>query len=86
MVSRLYKPGTMQRFLCNEELFDELHELHVEKGHGGRDIMKKEVQEKFANVTQESIMSFLACCESCTNKRGKVKKGLVVKPILSKPI
>ena len=29
-------------------------------------------------------MSFLACCESCVNKRGKAKKGLVVKPILSK--
>ena len=84
LVSRLYKPGTMQKFLSDEELFDELHELHVEKGHGGRDIMKKEVSERFANVTQETIMSFLACCESCANKRGKVKKGLVIKPILSK--
>ena len=84
VVSKLYKPGTMQRFLHDEELFDELHELHVEKGHGGRDIMKKEVPQKFANVTQEIIMSLLACCESCTNKKGRVKKGMVIKPILSK--
>ena len=73
----------MLKFLNDEEVFDELHELHVEKGHGGRDIMKKEVGDKFANVTQEMIMAFLACCESCTNKRGNVKKGLVIKPILS---
>ena len=32
----------------------------------------------------EAIMSFLVCCESGVNKRGKAKKGLVVKPILSK--
>ena len=57
VVSKLYKPGTMQRFLYDEELFDELQALHVEKGHGGRDIMKKEVPQKFANVTQEVIMA-----------------------------
>ena len=79
LVSKLYKPGTMLKYLADEELFDELHEFHVEKGHAGRDIMKKAVI-----VTQEAIMSFLACCESCVNKRGKAKKGLVVKPILSK--
>ena len=65
LVSKLYKPGTMLKYLADEELFDELHEFHVEKGHAGRDIMKKKaVIERFANVTQESIMSFLACCES----------------------
>ena len=82
LVSKLYKPGT--KYLTDEELFDELYELHVEKGHAGRDIMKKAVIERFANVTQEAIMSFLVCCESGVNKRGKAKKGLVVKPILSK--
>ena len=84
LVSKLYKPGTMLKYLTDEELFHELHELHVEKGHAGRDIMKKAVIERFANVTQEAIMSFLVCCESGVNKRGKAKKGLVVKPILSK--
>ena len=84
LVSRLYKPGTMLRYLCNEELYDELHEIHIAKGHGCRDILKAAVKEKFANITQEVIMAYLACCEPCSNKRGKSKKGLVVKPILSK--
>ena len=44
LVSKLYKPGTMLKYLADEELFDELHELHVEKGHAGRDIMKKAVK------------------------------------------
>ena len=42
LVSKLYKLGT--KYLTDEELFDELHELHVEKGHAGRDIMKKAVK------------------------------------------
>ena len=57
LVSKLYKPGTMLKYLADEELFDELHEFHVEKGHAGRDIMKKKaVIERFANVTQEYIV------------------------------
>ena len=74
-MSRLYKPGTMNRYLCNEELFDELHEAHIAKGHGGRDILKAVVKEKFANVTQEVIMAYLSCCEPCSNKRGKKAIG-----------
>ena len=84
LVSKLGKAGTMLKYLADEELFNELHELHVEKGHAGRDIMKAAVIERFSNVTQKTIMSFLACCESCLNICGKAKEGLVVKPILSK--
>ena len=73
----------MNRYLCNEELFDELHEAHIAKGHGGRDLLKAVVKEKFANVTQEVVMAYLSCCEPCSNKRGKTRKQLVVKAILS---
>ena len=83
LVTRMYKPETALRYLCNEELFDALHDMHIEKGHGGRDIMKAVVKEKFANVTQEVIMTYLNCCEACSNKKGKAKKGLVVKPFIS---
>lgn len=50
LVTRLYKPETALRYLCNEELFEALHAIHIEKGHSGKDIMKA----VFANVTQDS--------------------------------
>ena len=41
IVKKLVKPGTNLRFVPHEELFDAIHEAHVEKGHSGRDIMSK---------------------------------------------
>ena len=41
IVEKLVKPGTNLRFVPHEELFDAIHEAHVEKGHSGRDIMSK---------------------------------------------
>ena len=31
--SKLYKPGTMLKYLTDVDLFDELYKLHVEKRH-----------------------------------------------------
>ena len=46
--------------------------------------MHKKLQEAFANVTQEQIKIYLALCETCQLKKPKMRKSLVVKPILSK--
>ena len=56
IISRLYKPNTMIKYVCDEELFDEIHEIHITKGHGGRDILKAAVKERFANITQEVLI------------------------------
>ena len=76
LISRLYKPGTMIKYLCDDELYDEIHDIHIGKGHGWRDILKAAIKEKFANITQEAIMAYLSCYEPCANKRGKIKKGI----------
>lgn len=70
-------------YVKNEELFDILHEIHVSIGHGGRNRMVKEAQQKYKNITQEAIMIFLRLCKSCQMKLKSGKKGIVVKPILS---
>ena len=62
IISRLYKPNTMIKYVCDEELFDEIHEIHITKGHGGRDILKAAVKERFANITQV-LMIYLSGCE-----------------------
>ena len=41
IVEKLVKPGTHLRCVPHEEIFDFIHEAHVEKGHSGRDIRSK---------------------------------------------
>jgi hypothetical protein len=70
-------------YAYNEGLFNILHEIHLSIGHGGRNRMEYEINKKFKNITRETITSYLNFCESCERKGSTVKKGLVVKPIIS---
>jgi len=70
-------------YAYNEELFNILHNTHLSIGHGGRNRMEYEINKKFKSVTKETITSYLNFCESCERKGSTVKKGLVVKPIIS---
>ncbi|XP_060842993.1 KRAB-A domain-containing protein 2-like [Rhopalosiphum padi] len=45
--------------------------------------MEYELNLKYKNITRETIMIFLNLCDHCQKKGSTVKKGLVVKPILS---
>ena len=65
------------------EMFDILTKAHVETRHGGRDILRKSL-EKYGNITQEIIVMFLSLCEECQLKSRKIRKGIVVQPIVSK--
>ena len=53
-------------------------------GHGRRDILHKHINEQYANVTKGHISVYLDFCETCNLKKSKIKKSLVVKPIISK--
>ena len=54
-VKRLVKTGTNLKIVGKEDLFEELNEIHLSTGHSGRDNMKKEIKQKFANLTQEVL-------------------------------
>ena len=71
-MSRLSKPNSNTKYLPDEDLFDELYEIHKSLGHGGRDTMKNEVKGKFANITQEH-KSYILVCELCQS-RGESRK------------
>ena len=60
IVEKLVKPGTNLRFVPFEDLFDIIHDYHIEKGHPSRDIMQKYMATKFANVTTDHINNFLS--------------------------
>ncbi|XP_031344445.1 KRAB-A domain-containing protein 2-like [Photinus pyralis] len=79
------KEGNLMRYYAHtEEIFQILHDTHVSIGHGGRNRMEKELNLKYKNITREMIVIYLNLCESCQKKQKVPKKGLVVKPILSK--
>ena len=40
-------------------------------------------KQKYANITKEIIQIYVNLCESCNLKKSKIRKSLVVKPILS---
>lgn len=77
----------VQNVVCyahKEELFGLIDGAHTSIGHGGRTRMLKELQKKCKNITTEIIMIYLNLCETCQKKSKVPKKGLVVRPILSK--
>ena len=67
-----------------EEMFTIIHDSHIRTGHGGRDVIVKDVTKKYPNITREIIMEYLKLCKECALKKGKAKKSVVVQPILSK--
>ena len=80
---KLVRPGTSLRFVPVEEMYDVLKREHEICNHGGRDIMQDRLKKKYANITVELINLFKDSCLKCGLKKSRVRKGLVVKPILS---
>ena len=77
IVDMLGKSGTNLCFVPVEDLFDIIHEAHIEKGHAGRDIMLKHIAAKFCNVTTDQIMIYRSFCEKCSLKNLKQEGGLL---------
>jgi hypothetical protein len=80
---KLVKKGCTKRYIFEEEMFDVINNIHNAKGHAGRDIMEKQINQGYANVPREYIMLYLRLCETCNLKKSSVRKSLVVKPIVS---
>ncbi|XP_050056256.1 KRAB-A domain-containing protein 2-like [Aphis gossypii] len=82
------KPGDTKiiYFVKNEDLFDIIHDAHIKTGHGRRTRVISELQTKYKNITYESVTLFLSLCVQCQRKQKVPKKGIVVKPIISREL
>ena len=69
-------------YVQKENIFDVIHDAHLAIGHGGRNLIIKETQTKYQNITAESIMLYLSLCVLCLNNSKFPKKGLVIKPMI----
>lgn len=73
-------------YVHKEELFDILHDTHLNIGHGGRTRMLKELQGRYGNVTKEVIVLYLTLCKQCHQKNPVPKRGLGPKPVPLKDV
>ena len=69
-------------FVQKSELFDILHNAHIELGHKARDAMEHEIKKKYVNITQSDIKLYSTTCQRCQEKKSAKKKGAVVRPIV----
>ena len=68
-----------------EGLFDAISEAHKPGlKHSGRDKTHVQLQRMYANISQDKVMAYIESCEVCSVKKQRIKKGIVVKPIVSK--
>ena len=68
-----------------EGLFDAISEVHKPGlKHAGRDKTHTQLQRMYANISQDKVMAYIESCEVCSVKKQRIKKGIVVKPIVSK--
>lgn len=84
LVDRLSHPTTGLLYLSHPQLFDAIRAEHLITGHGGRDIMHHKTKAKYVNITKDQLQLFADLCEDCQLKKKKVRKSLVVKPIVSR--
>ena len=84
LIEKLVKPGTSLRYATFKTRFDIIKDVHEEGAkHGCRDILSKKLQTMCANISVKQIPAFVDCCEVCQVKKGRMKKGVVVKPIVT---
>ena len=78
------KDGSRKRYVTYEKLFEAIQEYHEESGkHTGRLLTFNKLKQIYANITMQQVIAYIECCETCHQKQGRVKKGIVVKPIVS---
>lgn len=65
-----------------EDYYEILLEAHVETGHGSRDRVIYNINNKYL-IPKPACAIFVSLCKVCSRKKVKPKSGVVVKPILS---
>ena len=84
LVEQLFNPKSGLLYIAHSQLFDAIREQHLTTGHGARDIMHQKTRLKYANITKDQLQLFADLCEECQLKKKKVRKSVVVKPIVSR--
>ena len=66
--------SSIKHYVRTEDIFGVIHDAHLAIGHGGRNLMIRETQTKYKNITAESIMLYLSLCVPCLEQSKVPKK------------
>jgi hypothetical protein len=58
----------------NEEIFENINEIHLNIGHGGRNRMIYNINLMYKNITRKTIMLYLNLSITCQKKGSTTKK------------
>ena len=50
-------------FVPNEELYDKMHEIHIQQSHAGINKMVAHLKKRYVNTTQDDVTYFLSVFE-----------------------
>ncbi|KAH9631437.1 hypothetical protein HF086_014282 [Spodoptera exigua] len=56
-------------YVSTEELFGVLHTMHLLFEHANKEVMKKQINVTYCNVSGEVINIYLACCKKCNDNK-----------------
>ena len=88
-VQRLRKPGTNLLYISHDDMYNTIHAIHLETGHGARDVMHDSARKHYVNLTKEVLQLYTDLCEECQLKKNGKSRRVVsvsnggVKPIVS---
>ena len=77
-------PSKIRYYVADENIYEKINSIHLQKGHAGRDKLTKHVKDDYYNITIEAINLYVDMCVECERKKKKkAMKPSVVKPIRS---
>lgn len=56
-------------YVSTEELFGVLHTMHLLFQHADKEVMKKQINVTYCNVSGEVIKIYMACCKKCNENK-----------------
>ena len=76
-VQRLRKPATNLLYVSHDDMFDTIHAIHLETGHGARDVMHDSARKHYVNLTKEVLQLYVSVCEECQVKKNAKSRRVV---------
>ena len=85
-VDKLIDRASRKEVVDKSQLFDVIHEVHLEMGHAGRTKMLRECQRKYSNVGRSPVEVYLRTCRACETKKCRPQDKTVTRPLLTDDI
>ncbi|KAH7720697.1 KRAB-A domain-containing protein 2-like [Aphelenchoides avenae] len=66
---KLVRRGTSHLYVAIEDLFEVIHDAHLQLKHAGRNSLQRFFRDRYCNITKDCIMTYLHLCQDCPRKK-----------------